>query len=84
MTVKAGQFKGKRVEQNQKRLSEFLKKRLGEPDLYSGGLAAAIASREKVYFAFRGVGRRLAETSRLARRMGTGSHAALAGAGKNR
>lgn len=41
MTVKAGPFKGKRIEQGQKRLSDFLRKRLGQPEVFPSGLEAA-------------------------------------------
>jgi hypothetical protein len=40
MTVKAGKFTGKRIEQSQKRLSEFLAKRLGAPEVYKNGYNA--------------------------------------------
>jgi hypothetical protein len=40
MTALDGKFKGKRIEQSQKRLSEFLKKRLGQPEVFSSGLEA--------------------------------------------
>jgi hypothetical protein len=42
MTVQAGKFKGKRLEQSQKRLSTFLEKRLGKPEVYSSGYQASI------------------------------------------
>lgn len=40
MTALAGRYKGRRIEQSQKRLSDFLRARLGEPEIYEGGYAA--------------------------------------------
>jgi hypothetical protein len=37
MTVKAGKYKGRRIEQGQKRLSDFLVKALGKPEKFSSG-----------------------------------------------
>lgn len=41
MTVKAGKFAGRRIEQGQARLSEFLRKRLGEPERFASGYQAS-------------------------------------------
>jgi hypothetical protein len=40
MTVKAGRFAGKRIEQSQKILSAFLRRRLGQPEVYKNGYQA--------------------------------------------
>lgn len=40
MTVQAGQFAGRRIEQSQKRLSDFLRQRLGQPEVYKSGYEA--------------------------------------------
>jgi hypothetical protein len=40
MTIKAGRFAGRRLEQSQQRLSAFLKQRLGEPEIYKSGYEA--------------------------------------------
>jgi hypothetical protein len=42
MTIQAGKFKGKRIEQSQKRLSAFLEKRLGKPEVYPSGYQASV------------------------------------------
>jgi hypothetical protein len=47
MSVMAGRFKGKRIEQSQKRLSDFLMKRLGRPEVYPSGYAAWSAIRQR-------------------------------------
>ncbi|MGJ7914813.1 T6SS effector amidase Tae4 family protein [Massilia sp. LXY-6] len=55
MTVKAGKFKGKRIEQSQQRLSDFLQKRLGPPEVYPSGYEASrkIGSRRRIVSFFR-------------------------------
>jgi hypothetical protein len=55
MTIKDGRFKGKRIEQSQKRLSDFLKKRLGAPEVYSSGYEASrkIGARRGIVSFFR-------------------------------
>jgi hypothetical protein len=40
MTVQAGKFKGQRIEQSQRRLSAFLERRLGKPEVYTSGYEA--------------------------------------------
>jgi hypothetical protein len=40
MTVQAGPHKGKRIESRQKVLSEFLRQRLGQPEVYKDGYQA--------------------------------------------
>jgi hypothetical protein len=40
LTIETGPHKGKRIESRQKTLSEFLRKRWGEPEKYAGGPAA--------------------------------------------
>lgn len=40
LTVQAGRFAGLRVETNQKSLSNFLRRRLGQPEIYKNGYEA--------------------------------------------
>jgi hypothetical protein len=42
MTVQAGRFKGRRIEQSQKRLSAFLERRIGKPEVYASGYDASV------------------------------------------
>ena len=38
--IKAGKFKGKQLEQGQKRLSDFMTRKFGKPEVYKSGNAA--------------------------------------------
>jgi hypothetical protein len=42
MTIKAGKWKGRRVEQSQRRLSEFLMHHIGKPEVYASGYEASM------------------------------------------
>jgi hypothetical protein len=42
MTVQTGKFKGRRIEQSQKRLSDFLLRRLGKPEVFPSGYKASV------------------------------------------
>jgi hypothetical protein len=50
LTIETGPHKGKRIESRQRALSEFLRKRWGEPEKFNGGAAArkGIGSRRGV------------------------------------
>jgi hypothetical protein len=47
LTAQAGPYKGKRIESRQKKLAEFLRRRLGPPEVYKNGYAAWRAIRPR-------------------------------------